>query len=247
MTNFDVTAIGTAFVDVVANVTEDFLERYSLIKGQGNVLPISVLRDIRRELTDSRVIPGGTVANAVATVASLGGKAAFIGKACNDTTGDNFKAAFDKDGVKSCVPLVQFDRDIDKATARCLVLVTPDHDRTFAFNFGVCEEIDEADIDIETIRASKILFIDGQMLVSRRARAAVRGAASTSAVRLPSAFDCANSSIASPDEIISTTAHAAQYSCTATVDAIAMTASRSTPTWPCRRSSIMPMTVTTIV
>ena len=173
MTNFDVTAIGTAFVDVVANVTEDFLERYSLIKGQGNVLPIPVLRDIRRELTDSRVIPGGTVANAVATVASLGGKAAFIGKACNDTTGDNFKAAFDKDGVKSCVPLVQFDRDIDKATARCLVLVTPDHDRTFAFNFGVCEEIDEADIDTETIRASKILFIDGQMLVSRRARAAV--------------------------------------------------------------------------
>lgn len=173
MTNFDVTAIGTAFVDVVANVTEDFLERYSLIKGQGNVLPIPVLRDIRRELTDSRVIPGGTVANAVATVASLGGKAAFIGKACNDTTGDNFKAAFDKDGVKSCVPLVQFDRDIDKATARCLVLVTPDHDRTFAFNFGVCEEIDEADIDTETIHASKILFIDGQMLVSRRARAAV--------------------------------------------------------------------------
>lgn len=173
MTNFDVTAIGTAFVDVVANVTQDFLDRYSLTKGQGNVLPIPVLRDIRRELADSRVIPGGTVANAVATVASLGGKAAFIGKACNDTTGDNFKAAFDKDGVKSCVPLVPFDRDVDRATARCLVLVTPDHDRTFAFNFGVCEEIDEADIDVETIRASKILFIDGQMLVSRRARQAV--------------------------------------------------------------------------
>ena len=76
---------------------------------------------------------------------------------------------------------------------------------------------------------------------------AVRGAASISAVRLLSAFDCANSSIASPDEIISTTAHAAQYSCTATVDAIATTASRSTPTCPCRRSSIMPRTVTTIV
>ena len=76
---------------------------------------------------------------------------------------------------------------------------------------------------------------------------AVRGAASISAVRLLSAFDCANSSIASPDEIISTTAQAAQYSCTATVDAIATTASRSTPTWPCRRSSIMPRTVTTIV
>ncbi len=173
MSNFDVTAIGTAFVDVVANVTEDFLEHYSLTKGQGNVLPISVLREIRKNLLDSRVIPGGTVANAVATVASLGGRAAFIGKACNDTTGENFKAAFDKDGVKSCVPLVQFDRDIDRATARCLVLVTPDHDRTFAFNFGVCEEIDDADIDVETIRDSRILFIDGQMLVSRRARPAV--------------------------------------------------------------------------
>lgn len=173
MNKFDVTAIGTAFVDVVANVTEDFLEHYSLTKGQGNVLPISVLREIRKNLLDSRVIPGGTVANAVAVAASLGGRAAFIGKACNDTTGENFKKAFDETGVKSCVPLIDFDRDVDRATARCLVLVTPDHDRTFAFNFGVCEEIDEADIDVGTIRNSKILFIDGQMLVSRRARAAV--------------------------------------------------------------------------
>ena len=83
MSNFDVTAIGVAFVDVVANVTEDFLQQYSLTKGQGNILPISVLREIRRNLTDSRVIPGGTAANAMATVASLGGRAAFIGRLSN--------------------------------------------------------------------------------------------------------------------------------------------------------------------
>lgn len=173
MNKFDVTAIGVAFVDVVANVTEDFLNKYSLTKGQGNVLPISTLRDIRRELIDSRVIPGGTAANAMASVASLGGRAAFIGKACTDTMGEKFKEAFDKGGVKSCVPLVPFDREIDRATARCLVMVTPDHDRTFAFNMGICEELDEADIDTQTILDSKLLFIEGQMLVSRRARAAV--------------------------------------------------------------------------
>lgn len=173
MIKYDVTAIGVAFVDVVANVTEEFLQQYSLTKGQGNVLPISVLREIRKNLMDSRVIPGGTAANAMATVASLGGKAAFIGKACNDTMGEKFKEAFDQSAVKSCVPLVAFDREIDKATARCLVMVTPDHDRTFAFNMGICEEIDEADIDVSTILESKILFIEGQMLVSRRARQAV--------------------------------------------------------------------------
>ena len=179
MTTFDVTAIGVAFVDVVANVTEEFLQNYSLTKGQGNILPIAVLREIRKNLMDSRVIPGGTAANAMANVASLGGKAAFIGKACEDTMGEKFKEAFDKSGVKTCVPLVRFDREIDRATARCLVMVTPDHDRTFAFNMGICEEIDEADIDVDTIRKSKILFIEGQMLVSRRARQAVMLALNT--------------------------------------------------------------------
>ena len=128
MTTFDITAIGVAFVDVVANVTEEFLQDYSLTKGQGNTLPIAVLREIRKNLMDSRVIPGGTAANAMANVASLGGKAAFIGKACEDTMGEKFKEAFDKSGIKSCVPLVNFDREIDRATARCLVMVTPDHD-----------------------------------------------------------------------------------------------------------------------
>lgn len=179
MNKFDITAIGVAFVDVVANVTEDFLKQYNLIKGQGNTLPVADLRDIRRELMDSRVIPGGTAANAMANVASLGGKAAFIGKACVDTMGEKFKEAFDKAEVKSCVPLVPYDREIDKATARCLVMVTPDHDRTFAFNMGVCEEIDDEDIDKETILNSKILFIEGQMLVSRRARHAVMLALNT--------------------------------------------------------------------
>ena len=179
MTRYDVTAIGVAFVDVVANVTEEFLNQYSLIKGQGNVLPIAVLRDIRRALSDSRVIPGGTAANAMATVASLGGRAAFIGKACQDTMGEKFKSAFDDCGVKSCVPLVGFDREIDRATARCLVMVTPDHDRTFAFNMGICEELDESDIDARTILDSRILFVEGQMLVSRRARQAVLSALKT--------------------------------------------------------------------
>ncbi|MCQ2966416.1 MAG: adenosine kinase [Alphaproteobacteria bacterium] len=178
MPQYDVTAIGVAFVDVVANVTVDFLEKYDLSKGQGNVLPVATLRDIRRELMDSRVIPGGTAANSMANLASLGGKAAFIGKACKDTMGESFQDAFEKLGVKNCVPLVEFDRDVDKATARCLVLVTPDHDRTFVFNMGVCEELDEADIDVETIKNSKVLFVEGQMLVSRRAREAVRYAIS---------------------------------------------------------------------
>ncbi|MCQ2915031.1 MAG: adenosine kinase [Alphaproteobacteria bacterium] len=173
MSCFDVTAIGVAFVDVVANVSVEFLEKYELTKGQGNVLPVSVLREIRKELMDSRVIPGGTAANSLANISSLGGKCAFIGKACLDTMGEKFKEDFDNRKVKMCVPLVSFDRDVDKATARCLVLVTPDHDRTFVFNMGICEEIDESDVDEETIRNSKILFVEGQMLVSRRARNAV--------------------------------------------------------------------------
>ncbi len=173
MKRFDITAIGVAFVDVVANVSQEFLVENELVKGQGNILPIATLRDIRRNLMDSRVIPGGTAANAMSNVASLGGKAAFIGKACTDTMGEKFKKAFDESGVYSCVPLIEFDREIDLATARGLVMVTPDHDRTFAFNMGVCEQLNEEDIDVAAIKESKIIFIEGQMLVSRRARQAV--------------------------------------------------------------------------
>ena len=170
---YDVTGIGDTFVDVVANVTQEFIEKNNLIKGQGNTLSVRTLREMRRELESSRVIPGGAAANTIASLASLGARCAFIGKACTDTMGEKFKKAFDDAGVRMCVPLVDFDRDADKATPRCLVLVTPDHDRTFAFNMGICEEIDVRDIDVDVIKNSKILFVEGQMLVSRRARAGV--------------------------------------------------------------------------
>ena len=176
---YDVVGVGDTFVDVVANVTENFIKQHGLVKGQGNTLPVETLRDIRRELIDSRVIPGGAAANTIAALASLGAKCAFIGKACTDTMGEKFKAAFDAAGVKMCVPLVPFDREADKATPRCLVLVTPDHDRTFAFNMGICEEINVEDIDEEAVKSSKALFVEGQMLVSRRARAGVLHAVQT--------------------------------------------------------------------
>lgn len=170
---YDVTGLGDTFVDVVANVSQDFISEHSLIKGQGNTLSVRTLREIRKKLDSSRVIPGGAAANSIAALASLGAKCAFIGKACKDTMGEKFKEAFDNAGVDMTIPLVDFDRDADKATPRCLVLVTPDHDRTFAFNMGICEEIDIPDIDVEALKNSKIFFIEGQMLVSRRARPAV--------------------------------------------------------------------------
>lgn len=167
---YDVIGVGDTFVDVVANVSEDFVKQHGLVKGQGNTLSVRTLREIRKQLMDSRVIPGGAAANSIATLASLGAKCAFIGKACTDTMGEKFKEAFDRAGVHMCVPLVPYDRDADRATPRCLVLVTPDHDRTFAFNMGICEEIDIQDVDVDAIKSSKIMFIEGQMLVSRRAR-----------------------------------------------------------------------------
>ncbi len=173
---YDVIGIGRAFMDVIAYVPDEFLRKYNLKKGQGNELKVETLREIKNLLPDAQLIPGGAAANTIAGISSLGGKAGFIGKACSDNMGKIFREYYDNNNVD--FPIKEFTPfpEINRATGRCLVLVTPDIDRTFAFTLGVCEDLSPADIDENFIKQAKILFIEGQMLVSQTARSAVKTA-----------------------------------------------------------------------
>ena len=170
---YDVVGIGRAFMDVVGHVSDDFLKEHGLDKGCGNYLDVEHLREIRSSLPDARLFPGGAAGNTINGIASLGGKAAFFGKACSDNMGEHFCAAYDLAGVdyltESTIPFAPENI----ATGRCIVLVTPDKDRTFAMTLGVCENLMPEDIKPKAIEDSKVLYIEGQMLVSDSSNAAV--------------------------------------------------------------------------
>ena len=173
---YDVVAIGRVLMDIIDYVPHKFLDEYSLIQGQGNVLEVTTLREIRDRLPESRLYPGGAAGNTIAGIASLGGKAAFIGKGCSDKMGTAWKQSFIDTGVHFATELLEPDPSINKATGRCIVLVTPDADRTFALTLGVCEHLTTADIDENLVKNCKVLFVEGQMLVAECAREAVEKA-----------------------------------------------------------------------
>lgn len=171
---FDVTAIGRVLMDIIDYVPHSFLEKYKLIQGQGNVLTVDALRAIKANLPNHHLFAGGAAGNTTAGIASLGGRAAFIGKACADHTGYAYRQAFDDvHRVFWVTDFMEPSTNTNQATGRCIVLVTPDTDRTFALTLGICEHIDPSDIDEKIIKNSRILFIEGQMLVAERAHEAV--------------------------------------------------------------------------
>lgn len=112
---------------------------------------------------------GGSAANTVAGIASLGGKPAFIGRIHNDDLGNIFKHDLNSVGVK-------FDTAAatqGKKTARCMILVTPDAERSMMTFLGACTELDEADIDEELIKQSKVIYIEGYLWDEPNAIAAI--------------------------------------------------------------------------
>ncbi|MGD9639212.1 MAG: adenosine kinase [Alphaproteobacteria bacterium] len=171
--SFDVTSIGRVLMDVIDYVPHNFLEKYNLIQGQGNVLTVDILKQIKDELPEPKLFAGGAAGNSTEGIASLGGKAAFFGKGCSDNMGQAYKKAFTDKGVLYATKLMEPDASANQATGRCIVLVTPDTDRTFALTLGVCEHLIPEDIDETIIKDSKVLFIEGQMLVAESAREAV--------------------------------------------------------------------------
>lgn len=173
-TEFDVTGLGNAMVDILAQVDDAFLERHQLIKGSMTLIDRGTADKLDQELSSSLERPGGSVGNTMAGLASLGGRGAYIGKVANDSLGRRFAEDLRKGGTHfATTPL-----DGQEPTARCVVLVTPDAQRTLNTYLGACTQLSPADVDRNVIENSHVTYLEGYLWDRPNAKEALLSAAS---------------------------------------------------------------------
>ena len=174
-TQYDVLAIGNAIVDIVRRCDEAFLQKLGGPKGRMSLVADSAsIAAIGDRLRGGVEVAGGAAANTAVGVVSLGGRAAFIGKVADDELGRIFRHDIRGIGVTfTAAPAVA----PGKATSRSLVLVTPDGQRTMYTYLGCSTELDNHLIDVATIQAAKIVFLEGYLFDRADAKAAFRRAA----------------------------------------------------------------------
>jgi sugar/nucleoside kinase (ribokinase family) len=155
----DVTGIGNAIVDVLAHADDAFLATHGLTKGTMALVDEARARALYQHMGQCVEISGGSAANTVAGVASLGGRAAYVGKVSDDQLGEVF--SHDIRAVGVAFDTVPARGGI--STARCLILVTPDAQRTMNTFLGACRELGPADIDEALIARSKVTYMEGYL------------------------------------------------------------------------------------
>jgi len=156
----DVVAVGSAIVDVLAQADEAFVTSHGLIKGT----MVLVDHDRSAALYDAMPagieVSGGSAANTAAGIASLGGDVAFIGKVRDDGLGEIFTHDLRSTGVVYTTP----PGDSGPPTARCLVLITPDAERTMSTYLGTAGEMRAADVDPALVASARITYVEGYLV-----------------------------------------------------------------------------------
>jgi sugar/nucleoside kinase (ribokinase family) len=168
----DVLAIGNAIVDVIARTDEAFLAREGVRKGAMQLIDEARAEQLYGAMGPATIVSGGSGANTAVGVASLGAKAAFIGKVRNDTLGDLYTHDLGAVGVGFDVkPAIE-----GPATARSFILVTPDGERTMNTYLGACQNLTPEDVNPHTVRAAKIVYLEGYLWDPPEAKRAFRKA-----------------------------------------------------------------------
>lgn len=170
---FDVLGIGNAIVDVIARTDDDFLVQEGLAKGSMRLIDADEAVRLYDHMGPARMISGGCAGNTATGVASFGGRAAFIGKVAEDELGRAFQhdiravgVAFETAALRDGPP-----------TARSMILVTPDGERTMNTFLGACTRLTPADIDPAVVEAAGITYLEGYLWDPPEAKEAFRVAA----------------------------------------------------------------------
>jgi sugar/nucleoside kinase (ribokinase family) len=171
--NIDVVGIGNAIVDVIAHAEDAFLARETLVKGTMTLIDAERAEALYRMMGPAVEISGGSVGNTMAGLASLGGQGAYIGKVRDDLLGEIYRHDITAVGVRFDTPAATSG----PGTARCLILVTPDGQRTMNTYLGACADLGPADIDPEVIAAAQITYLEGYLFDPPQAQEAFRKAA----------------------------------------------------------------------
>ncbi|MHA1559383.1 MAG: adenosine kinase [Alphaproteobacteria bacterium] len=172
-TRIDVLGIGNAIVDVLSRVDDDFLVREGLAKGSMRLVNANEADRLYQKVGSATESSGGSAGNTVAGIASLGGSAAFIGKVAEDQLGAIFR--HDMRAVGILFDTVALDHG--DPTARSIVLVTPDGERTMNTYLGAAQALGPDDIDRDLVSAARITFLEGYLWDPPDAKAAFRRAA----------------------------------------------------------------------
>ena len=169
----DVAGIGNAIVDVIAHADESFLANESFAKGSMTLIDAARADALYAKIGPAIESSGGSAGNTMAGIASLGGKGAYIGKVRDDLLGQVFHHDITAIGIRFETP----PAGEGPSTARCLVLVTGDGQRTMGTYLGACVDLGPEDIDPAIVSAAQVTYLEGYLFDPPRAKEAFRKAA----------------------------------------------------------------------
>ena len=169
----DALTIGNALVDVLATVDEGFLIREKIVKGSMNLVDMQRSKHLHSLVNSRTEMSGGSAANTAYGLASLGGKAGFIGKISADRLGESFENDLNNVGVNFFPGVTCETQD----TGRCLIVVTPDGNRTMNTFLGAASLLEPADISKSAVASAAVVMLEGYLFDKDAAKDAFRTAA----------------------------------------------------------------------
>ena len=173
--SLDVACIGNAIVDVLAHTDDSFLDRHGMVKGAMQLIDTEAARRIYGDMPPAVEISGGSAGNTAAGVAAFGASAAFVGKVADDELGEVFAHDIRAAGVEfDTVPAT--GSDAERGTARCLILVSPDAQRTMNTYLGVAALVGPDDVDVDLLARARVVYCEGYLWDEPIAKAALRKA-----------------------------------------------------------------------
>jgi len=167
---YDIVGIGNAIVDLIAEVDDSYLKKNTITKGSMSLVDYDVANRIGNEVNIIKTISGGSVANSIVSIAQQNLKTAFIGKVNQDELGEKFSQGLKKEKVEFKIT----KSSTNKYTARCIILVSTDAERTMNTYLGISQELTEEDIDSSIIENSSILYLEGYLWDLDNAKKAIK-------------------------------------------------------------------------
>ena len=151
--------IGNAIIDVICKVDDSFLKKNNLVKSTMKLVDQNEFKNLTSNLKIEETVSGGSVANSIVGLSQLDNNVGFIGKINNDKFGNEYEKGLKKEKVK----FFYSKKNEDTSTGTCLILITPDSERTMCTFLGIAGKINENDIDIKAVKESEITFFEGYL------------------------------------------------------------------------------------
>jgi len=151
--------IGNAIVDVICKVEENYLSNNGLIKSTMKLVDEDEFQKLLSTLKIEDTVSGGSIANSIVGLSQLGNKVGFIGKVNDDDLGQKYEDGLKKENVD----YIYSKKKENLPTGTCLILITPDSERTMCTFLGTAGKINEGDVDINSVKNSEIIFLEGYL------------------------------------------------------------------------------------